>query len=441
MKFYNRTNELTELQRIKNLSFADYSRMTVVTGRRRIGKTSLIMKSVEEEPTVYLFVGRKTEATLCTEYIKVISSSLNTFVPSEIIKFRNLFQYLMEIGTQKSFNLIIDEFQEFFNINESIYSDIQNIWDQYRKKTKVNLLLSGSIYSLMNKIFQNSEEPLFGRADNIIKLSPFDTETLKEIICDYNPDYLNDDLLALYTFTGGIPKYIETLCDGCELKIDKMIEFMVRENSPFIDEGRNLLIQEFGKNYGTYFSILSAVSDGINTQPKIMAALGDKSIGGQIHRLIEDYNVLKRVRPIGAKEGSQTVRYEISDNFLQFWFKYFESNRSMLEIKNFIGLQNIVKSDYTTYSGLTLERYFRTKLAESGLYKEIGSWWEPKGENQNEIDIVALSLQKNKGIAVEVKRNKDRYRPTAFAEKVARLKQTTLKKSDIETCCLSIEDM
>ena len=441
MKFYNRTSELTELQRIKNLSFADYSRMTVVTGRRRIGKTSLIMKSVEEEPTVYLFVGRKTEATLCTEYIKVISSSLNTFVPSEIISFRNLFQYLMEIGTQKSFNLIIDEFQEFFNINESIYSDIQNIWDQYRKKTKVNLLLSGSIYSLMNKIFQNSEEPLFGRADNIIKLSPFDTETLKEIICDYNSDYLNDDLLALYTFTGGIPKYLETLCDGCELKIDKMIEFMVRENSPFIDEGRNLLIQEFGKNYGTYFSILSAVSDGINTQPKIMAALGDKSIGGQIHRLIEDYNVLKRVRPIGAKEGSQTVRYEISDNFLQFWFKYFENNRSMLEIKNFIGLQNIVKSDYTTYSGLTLERYFRTKLAESGLYKEIGSWWEPKGENQNEIDIVALSLQKNKGIAVEVKRNKDRYRPTAFAEKVARLKQTTLKKSDIETCCLSIEDM
>ena len=441
MKFYNRTSELTELQRIKNLSFADYSRMTVVTGRRRIGKTSLIMKSVEEEPTVYLFVGRKTEATLCTEYIKVISSSLNTFVPSEIIRFRNLFQYLMEIGTQKSFNLIIDEFQEFFNINESIYSDIQNIWDQYRKKTKVNLLLSGSIYSLMNKIFQNSEEPLFGRADNIIKLSPFDTEMLKEIICDYNPDYLNDDLLALYTFTGGIPKYIETLCDGCELKIDKMIEFMVRENSPFIDEGRNLLIQEFGKNYGTYFSILSAVSDGINTQPKIMAALGDKSIGGQIHRLIEDYNVLKRVRPIGAKEGSQTVRYEISDNFLQFWFKYFESNRSMLEIKNFIGLQNIVKSDYTTYSGLTLERYFRTKLAESGLYKEIGSWWEPKGENQNEIDIVALFLQKNKGIAVEVKRNKDRYRPTAFAEKVVRLKQTILKKSDIETCCLSIDDM
>ena len=64
MKFYDRTKEIAELQRIKNLSFSEYSRMTVVTGRRRIGKTSLIMKSVEDEPSVYLFVGRKTEATL-----------------------------------------------------------------------------------------------------------------------------------------------------------------------------------------------------------------------------------------------------------------------------------------------------------------------------------------------------------------------------------------
>ena len=60
---------------------------------------------------------------------------------------------------------------------------------------------------------------------------------------------------------------------------------------------------------------------------------------------VEDYNVLKRVRPLGAKEGTQTVRYEITDNFLQFWFNYFERNRSMLEIKNFVGLQNIIKAD------------------------------------------------------------------------------------------------
>jgi len=440
MKFYNRISELAELQRIKNLSFTEYSRMTVITGRRRIGKTCLIMKSTENEPTVYLFVGRKTEMALCSEYIPQISKSLNVFVPNEISSFRSLFQYLLEIGTQKSFHLIIDEFQEFFNINEAVYSDMQNLWDQYRRKTKVNLLLSGSVYSLMHKIFQNSEEPLFGRADNIIKLSPFDTETLKTIIQDYNPNYQNDDLLALYCFTGSIPKYLEIICDGCELKVEQMIEFIVRDNSPFTEEGKNLLIEEFGKNYGTYFSILGAISGGINAQPDIMSALGDKSIGGQIKRLIEDYNVLKRLRPIRAKEGTQTVRYEITDNFLHFWFNYFDRHRSMLEIKNFAGLQNIIKADYTTYSGIILERYFRTKLAESHLYKEIGSWWEAKG-NLNEIDIVALSLEKNKALAVEVKRHRDRFRPTVFAAKVERLKQVVLPNYEIDTCCLTLEDM
>jgi len=245
MKFYDRFSELSELKRIKNLSFSEHSRMTVVTGRRRIGKTSLIMKSVENEPTVYLFVGRKTEAALCIEYIQVITNVLNVFVPNEIVSFRNLFHSLMEIGTHKTFHLIIDEFQEFFNINPSIYGDIQNIWDQYRRKTKVNLILSGSIYSLMYQIFQNSKEPLFGRADNILKLAPFDTGTLKTIISDYYPDYTNDDLLALYTFTGGIPKYLEIICDGCELKIEQMIRFIIRDNSPFTDEGKNLLIEEF----------------------------------------------------------------------------------------------------------------------------------------------------------------------------------------------------
>ena len=113
MEFYDRTNELTELQRIQNLSFSDHSRLTVVTGRRRIGKTSLIMKSVEGLPTVYLFVGRKAEATLCSEFIPVISQSLDTFVPAEIRTFRSLFQYLMELASNKAFNLVIDEFRSF----------------------------------------------------------------------------------------------------------------------------------------------------------------------------------------------------------------------------------------------------------------------------------------------------------------------------------------
>ena len=440
MEFYDRTNELAELQRIQNLSFSDHSRLTVVTGRRRIGKTSLIMKSVEGLPTVYLFVGRKAEATLCSEFIPVISQSLDTFVPAEIRTFRSLFQYLMELASNKAFNLVIDEFQEFYNIDESVYSDMQNIWDAYRRKSKMNLIVSGSIYSLMQKIFQSKKEPLFGRADNIIKLSAFDLSTLKDIMRDYRSGYTNDDLLALYSFTGGVPKYVELFCDNQMLSVDEMISFMVRENSPFTDEGKNLLIEELGKNYASYFSILSAISGGINTQPGIEAALGDKSIGGQIKRLIEDYNIIVRQRPILAKEGSQTVRYEIQDNFLRFWFNYFDRYRSLIEIKNFVGLQSIIKKDYPTYSGIMLERYFKQQFAESFQYRAIGSWWELKGY-QNEIDIVGLKLEKNQAVVAEVKRQKKNFKPEFLVAKTEHLKQKLLPKYRIEMRCLSLEDM
>lgn len=426
MKFYNRTSEIAELRRIQKLSFEDHSRLTVITGRRRIGKTSLVMNAIDGTPWVYLFVGRKSEASICAEFTANISKSLDCYVPVEIKSFRSLFHFLMEKAENRPFNLIIDEFQEFYNINASIYSDMQNIWDQYRHKTKMNLIVCGSVYS--------------GKADNIIKLSAFDLTTLKDIMKDFHPQYTNDDLLALYAFTGGVPKYVELFCENVTLSVDEMIHFMVRQNSSFTEEGKHLLIEEFGKNFATYFSILSAISGGINTQPTIEAALGDKNIGGHIKRLIGDYNIIVRLRPLLAKEGSQTVRYEIQDNFLRFWFNYFDRHRSLIEIKNFDGLKTIIKNDYSTYSGKILETYFKQKFAESMKYRAIGSWWEPKGA-QNEIDIVALDLEKNKAIAVEVKRNKKNFKEELFLAKVEHLKNKVLPNYTIETLCLSLEDM
>lgn len=440
MRFYDRSSELAELKRIQALSFTDHSRMTVITGRRRIGKTSLIMKAVKDSPTVYLFVSRKNEASLCAEYVPLISQALHIYVPEEIKTFRSLFQYLMEQAKRMHFNLVIDEFQEFYNINESIYSDIQNLWDQYRMESHMNLIVSGSIYSLMQKIFRNSKEPLFGRADNIIKLGAFDIATLKEIMHDYRPAYTHDDLLALYSFTGGVPKYVELFCDNNVLDVEGMISFMIRDNSSFTDEGKYLLIEEFGKNYATYFSILSAIAGGINTQSAIEAALGEKSIGGQLKRLIEDYNVITRKRPILAKEGTQAIRYEITDHFLRFWFNYFDRYRSLVEIKNFIGLQKIVQDDYPTYSGKCLELYFQQQMAESCQYRAIGSWWELKN-GQNEIDIVALKMEKERAVAIEVKRPKKNFKPELFKAKVEHLKNKVLPKYEIEMKCLSLEDM
>ena len=348
----------------------------------------------------------------------------------------------MEFAKTRKFNLIIDEFQEFFNINPSVYSDMQNIWDSYRNETHVNLLLMGSVYSMMHKIFENYHEPLFGRADAMIRLSGFGTGTMKEIMRDFRPDYTDDELLALYTITGGVPKYIELLCEDTDLSVEGMFDYVVRENSLFVNEGRNLLIEEFGKDYGLYFSVLSCIASGINTQGAIEGALGGVTVAGHLKRLIEDYSLIKRVRPILSKPRSQNVQYEMNDNFLRFWFNYFDRNQTLVELNNFEYLRQIVLSDYPTFSGLALEKWFRLKMMESHKYSDIGSWWErKKGKEANEIDIVALSIEGKTALVAEVKRQQRNYDHKAFMEKVDRIKTSILSGYDIETRLFTLNDM
>ena len=146
MKFYNREKEIAELKRVQELAFGQNSRMIVVTGRRRIGKTSLIKQALKGTPTVYFFIGRKAESILVADFIKIVRETLSIFIPDGISNFTTLIQYLFEIGKTRSFNIVIDEFQEFYNIRPDVFSDMQNLWDEYRQETKINLVISGSVY-------------------------------------------------------------------------------------------------------------------------------------------------------------------------------------------------------------------------------------------------------------------------------------------------------
>jgi AAA+ ATPase superfamily predicted ATPase len=346
----------------------------------------------------------------------------------------------LEASKTQKFNLVIDEFQEFKQVNNSIFSDMQKLWDQYRLESHMNLVLCGSVSTLIHTIFQDQKEPLFGRADALIRIKPFDISTQRAILADTKPDYTNEDLLALYTVTGGVAKYIELFVDNDALSYKDMVAYMVREDSLFLDEGRNLLVGEFGKNHLGYFSILSALSNGVNQQNQIENVLGGMSVGGQLKRLIEDYDVIERKRPLLSKTNTQAVRYEIVDNFIQYWFNYFDRNQALIEIGNFAELRRRILRDYEGYSRIILERYFKQKLAESNRYQAIGSWWEPKRE-QYAIDILALPLAKNSAEVIEVKRQKKKFQPEQLKEKSLHLQTKHLHGFTVKEYCLSIEDM
>ena len=184
MKFYFRTDELKELETLRKQS-AKTSRMAVLVGRRRVGKTSLALEFVDNKPHVYLFVARKSEALLCQSFIDEIQRQLKITIHGRVETFKQIFELLIEHARTHKFVVIVDEFQEFLKINPSIYSDLQGIWDKNKNTTEMMLIFIGSIYSLMHNIFENEKEPLFGRADRIIKIKPFTIAQVQSLLADH----------------------------------------------------------------------------------------------------------------------------------------------------------------------------------------------------------------------------------------------------------------
>lgn len=413
MKFYDRENEMHMLHEIESATH-EGSRMTVLVGRRRIGKTKLLIRASEGKPAVYFFVSRKSESILCSQFVEEAERELGMPIGA-YHRLADLLEHLMRLSQSMPFILIIDEFQELLNIDASIIGDIQRVWDLNKDRSRINLLLSGSVYSMMHRIFEDNKEPLFSRASNIIHIHAFRTDVLKEILRDCNAHYTNEDLLALYSFTGGVAWYVELLMDARAFTYKKMVDAIFRENSLFINEGKNLLVEEFGKDYSVYFSILECIARGVNTRGEITAAVGLNEIGGYLSKLENNYSIIRQMRPIFSKASSKTVRYNIADNFLTFWFRFFHKYMGYIESGSIELLKQTFLRDYPTFSGTMLERYFRQKASESGRYTHIGNFWDRKGEHEIDL-ILANELDKTVKFG-EVKRQAKNISPTLLQDK------------------------
>ena len=400
MRFFDRTEEIASLHEIRAAA-KENAQFTVVTGRRRVGKTSLVWKAYEDEPILYFFVARKAEGDLCRDYLSEIENKLGIPTMGRAEHFAEIFEFLMRLSAERPITLFIDEFQEFFRVNKSVYSDMQRIWDIYSPKARMNLIVCGSIYSMMTKIFRDKKEPLYNRQTRFMTVRPFKPTVLKEILSVYHPGYTAEDLLALYSFTGGVAKYVRLLVDSGATTKDKMLNHIVKADSIFLGEGKAVLIEEFGKDYGVYFSILSAIAGGRTSRAEIESVIG-REIGGYLTKLENEYEVIAKKQPFFEKSSTKNVRYVIEDNFFTFWFRFIYKYSYMLEIENYDSLKTIIRRDYETFSGLMLERYFKNVLIGQHAYTRIGGWWDRKGEN--EIDIVAENELNNEAAFFEIKR-------------------------------------
>lgn len=439
-KFYNRENEIAYLREIAERSNKS-GQFTLVTGRRRIGKTQLLLKTFENDVFLYFFVAKKSEALLCQDFQEEIRKKLDFPQLGEATSITSIFEFLFAYSAKKNLTIIIDEIQELLFINLSFFSDLQRLWDLNSKSSKINLIVSGSMISLMYKIFEDKNEPLFGRANHKIHVKPFETSVLKEILSDYHPNYKAEDLLAFYSFTGGVAKYCQLFMENKAFTKDKMIAYLTSEHSLLINEGKNILVEEFGREYSIYFSILSEIAQGYHRRSELEDKL-KKEIGGYLTKLERDFNLIKRATPIFSMTAeSKNMKYMLEDNFLTFWFRFIYKYQHMIEIGAHNQLQQIVKRDYETFSGISLEKYFRTKAIESKRFTQIGNYWNRKGTI--EIDYIALNELKKTVVFGEVKRQGKKIDLEKLKGNVALLtnEMNILKNYKKEFIGLSMDDL
>lgn len=437
MRFYDREDEIRIL--LENEAQAENTAMfTVLMGRRRVGKTSLIAKALEGKVFAYLFVSRDSEAMLCRKFQRSLEEQLGIHIYGELTYFRDLFEVIMRESINRHFTVVFDEFQTLYKINPAIFSEIQDLWDRYHRESKLNLIVVGSIQSLMRRIFEDKNEPLYGRPTSKFTLYPFRTDVLKEILAEHSPDYGNEDLLCLYMITGGVAKYVELLMDAQCYTKDRMLDYVCRQDSYFLTEGRDMVNQEFGEDGVTYFSVLQMIADGMTRRGDIDGAM-QKDMGVYLQNLEKNYNMISRLKPLLSKPNSKVSAYEISDRFLRFWFRFICPYQSLIERKQLGLVRSNIANNYERFSGRTLEQYFQAKAFESGLYTQVGNWWDRKGEN--EIDLMALNEFNHTAVATEIKRNSERINLHALAAKVETLRKSDFGKYSFSLQALSLEDM
>ena len=377
MRFYDREKEIKELQRLDDMA-NNTAQFTVLMGRRRTGKTTLMTEALKERTYLYFFIGKKAEQIQCLDFQKQVESVLGLHIHGQISSFATLLEEILIYSKQHKTTVIIDEFQRLSDIGDGIISDIQRVWDKHQTEAHIHLVACGSIYNMMKRIFEDRNEPLFGRKTARIDLKPFSTSVLKQILHDYNPNFTPEDLLMLYAITGGVAKYVAQLMDdGCKTWED-MIRDVCRPSSIFLEEGTELLVGEFGRKFQIYYSILQLIASGMTSQSEIDSVI-EKNTGRYLDTLENEYSLIKKRRPMWAKPNSQGVKFYIDDCFLMFWFRFVESNRSYVELGKLNLLEEAIRNDYTQFSGLVLEKYFRQMYGEKERVTEVSQWWDSQG--------------------------------------------------------------
>ena len=391
MKFVDRIDEAA---RLKDALAREKSSLVVMYGRRRLGKSTLI-KRVLSENDVYFLADRSEGQHQRVLLAKVIAQVFPDFDKLTYPDWESMFR-AVNYRTDKRFTLCLDEFPYLVEQSSELPSVLQKLVDE--KQLKYNLVLCGSSQNMMYGLFLDSTAPLYGRADEIMKLAPIRLPYIQEAL---SLDAMN--AIEEYAVWGGVPRYWELRENQNSLN-DALWHNILSVNGTLYEEPIKLF-QDDVKDIVKTSTIMSYIGTGANRLSEIAARCNEPAtnLSRPLKKLI-DLGFLEKDVPFGIDEKKEkNSLYKIADPFMAFYYQFVVPNRSFIELGRRLPIEQALTAHYSEYVSMQWEKLCRDavtgNLVNGVVYGKAKRWWgsvlnEDKKPEQVEFDVMAESLLK-----------------------------------------------
>ena len=386
-------DRIEEMQRLDRLAYSPEPGFAVIWGRRRMGKTRLLLEWVEKHRGIYYVADESTPVIQRDYFAKAIAQKLPGFADVEYPDWASLLSRLArEITTSKWRGpLVIDELPYLVSVSPELPSVLQKFIDHEAKAAKMVIALSGSSQRMMQGIVLDASAPLYGRADEIIKLGPIAPGYLQEALGLKSAR----EMIETYAVWGGVPRYWNLVNKSGGHFFQTIEQLVLDPMGSLHEEPQRLLIEEI-PSAAHLRPLLDAIGLGVHRMSEIAGRIHEQatSLSRPMHRLIE-LDLVYREVPYGIDpENSKKALYKIKDPFVRFWFHVVASRRSF-----FSQVSPATRADWLHESlphlyAITWEELCRQAVPRlSGSWKEVygqtGRFWESNG---GEWDVLSESI-------------------------------------------------
>lgn len=420
-KFYGRNTELDSLRKLLSRQRWFFC---AISGRRRIGKTSLIREALQSLPqaskAVYLQVPDSDERDVVAVFADALKAAAHIGLPDEVqpTTLRRFSDMAKAIGAlcRAGWVVILDEFQYFNRKSLSAFTSLlQAEVDQLTGSANGGIFVLGSIHTEMTALLEDRSSPLYARVTDRMALDHWDFSTLFEVFDDQGVTE-PEDWLSLWGLFEGVPKFYrdcanqgvfasDSEADKTHLGLRAVEALFFSASAPLVEEAGTWFMRELRGASVSILRLLAQQQPCAHQQlsEAYQHSTGDeKPIANYLNTLIDRYRLIERLQPVFAQTtGSRQARYQISDNFLAAWLAAVEPGVQAARVQPLARALAITANKLATHEGHVFERMVRKLMAEASrravgdfALTDIvtGYWNRPRDAARLiEIDIVALN--------------------------------------------------